>query len=508
MAPHALAFEIGGDRDRVLRVDAGRETAGLYLLRKADVPSDESALPGRTRHALLLFRKHLDGARFAGLARVAGERWLVLECARAQVHVRFASPAATLVIDGAPVATYGTGREAWPPPAEAPQREIGALDAAAAAEAVDALVGERTLARAWLATCPPLGPLARLMGHGPEAIADMQRRLASPHPTLVTPRPLAACTDADLAAAPAVLLPLSPAGAGVAQQSASWRDAAAAFLAARVRGERFVARRAAVLEPARRELRRLTQLEAHLEADGAGLPDAGALRRQAEALLAFAARVAPGADAAELPDPYEDGAVLHVALDPRLGAPANAERLFQKARRIERARTQVGARLADTRRALAEAREAERRASQAVNLADLDPAPKAREAHDGQGGGPRRYLTSRGLTLLVGRGARENHHLTFGVAKPEDLWLHARDVPGAHVILRDNEGRAGADDLREAAEVAAFFSEAAGAGPVDVHVTRRKHVRPGRGGPGRVHVGHSDTLRVVPRDPEGRLRRR
>ena len=108
----------------------------------------------------------------------------------------------------------------------------------------------------------------------------------------------------------------------------------------------------------------------------------------------------------------------------------------------------------------------------------------------------------------MGRGARENHHLTFGVAKPEDLWLHARDVPGAHVIVRDPEGRAGADDLREAAEVAAFHSEARGEAQVDVHVTRRKHLRPARGSPGRVQVGHSDTLRAVPRDPEGRLRRR
>jgi predicted ribosome quality control (RQC) complex YloA/Tae2 family protein len=110
--------------------------------------------------------------------------------------------------------------------------------------------------------------------------------------------------------------------------------------------------------------------------------------------------------------------------------------------------------------------------------------------------------------VLVGRGARENHRLTFAVARPEDVWLHARDVPGAHVIVRDPEGRASADDLREAAELAAFFSAAAQQPQVDVHVTRRKHVRPGRGGAGRVRVGHSDTLRVAPRDPEGRLRKR
>jgi predicted ribosome quality control (RQC) complex YloA/Tae2 family protein len=108
----------------------------------------------------------------------------------------------------------------------------------------------------------------------------------------------------------------------------------------------------------------------------------------------------------------------------------------------------------------------------------------------------------------VGRGARENHRLTFGRARPEDLWLHARDQRGAHVILLDPEGRAGPGDMREAAEVAAFFSEGRGSGACDVHVTRRKHLRPARGAPGRVQVFHSETLRVEPRDPESRLRRR
>jgi predicted ribosome quality control (RQC) complex YloA/Tae2 family protein len=62
--------------------------------------------------------------------------------------------------------------------------------------------------------------------------------------------------------------------------------------------------------------------------------------------------------------------------------------------------------------------------------------------------------------------------------------------------------------VREAAEVAAFFSDARAQLQADVHITRRKHVRAARGGHGRVRVAHSDTLRVAPRDPEGRLRRR
>jgi predicted ribosome quality control (RQC) complex YloA/Tae2 family protein len=145
-----------------------------------------------------------------------------------------------------------------------------------------------------------------------------------------------------------------------------------------------------------------------------------------------------------------------------------------------------------------------------LNLADLagpelaEPAARPPRAS----AGPRHYLTSRGLSVLVGRGARENQQLTFKSARPEDLWLHARGVPGSHVILRDPEGRASADDLREAAEIAAYCSDASAEARIDVHVVRRKHVRPAGGGAGRVSFSSSETLRVAPRDPEGRLRRR
>jgi predicted ribosome quality control (RQC) complex YloA/Tae2 family protein len=211
----------------------------------------------------------------------------------------------------------------------------------------------------------------------------------------------------------------------------------------------------------------------------------------------------------EVEDPHAPGRRLTIPLDPRLGGLANAERMFDRARRAQRARHQVELRLREARSELAAAREDEARVLGARDRDEL-PGPGGDE-----GEGPadaaastRHYLTGRGLSVLVGRNARENHHLTFRVAGPEDLWLHARDVPGSHVVVRDAEGRAGADDLREAAEVAAFFSEARRESLVDVHVTRRKHVRPARGGPGRVFIAHSDTLRVAPRDPEGRLRRR
>ncbi|HEX5726329.1 MAG TPA: NFACT RNA binding domain-containing protein, partial [Longimicrobiaceae bacterium] len=119
------------------------------------------------------------------------------------------------------------------------------------------------------------------------------------------------------------------------------------------------------------------------------------------------------------------------------------------------------------------------------------------------------YRTSGGLEVRVGRTSRDNDRLTFGHAAPGDVWLHARSVPGSHVVLRwSAEGSPPARDLEEAGVLAAWFSKARSSGTVAVDWTRRKHVRKPRGAPpGRVTVQHAKTLFVSP-DPalEERLR--
>ena len=513
----AVAFELSGSRERWLWLDGGRATGGAYLLARDAARQLAAAVtgdpPGRARHALLHLRKHLDGARVGRLERIVGERTLVLEAGESTLVLRLsgAAPALTLARGGAALATLGEGSEAWPPPAPAPEREWDRVSPEAFAAAVEALVAQgRSTLRAVLGACPGLGPaLARETDGSASSFRALRERLARPTAGLLAPGPPGLWHDAELA--PLGALELAPVPLLrpplVRLETGSWLLALALFLEGRQRGTAFDRRRRAALDAARRALRRLEQLERNLAADLASLEDEALLRRRGEALLAFGHSLARGAESADLPDPRDPEARLLFTIDPRRSAPANAERLFDRARRIERARRQVALRLRETRSALAETRASESRVLSARDAADLAPAPDA-PGEQPAAAGPRHYLTSRGLSLLVGRGARENQHLTFHVARPEDVWLHARDVPGAHVILRDNEGRAGASDLREAAELAAFFSESRAASQVDVHVTRRKHVRPARGGPGRVFVAHSDTLRVAPRDPSGRLRRR
>jgi len=460
VAPHAITFELRGQRQQRLWIDASRHAAGLFLVGRArSAPIEESdveRLPGRDRQALLHLRKHVAGRSVASLDRPPGRRALVLDLGGPLLVLRLSgTPALSLVVDDVVLATVGEGAAAWPLPAPR-------------------------------ADAPP-----------PDA------------PLLALPAPLEECRDRDLAETGCVRFVEARGGAGFVLASASWLEAASLYLVARRRGERFHALLRRALHENAREIRRLERLGANLAEDMAGLPEPEALRHQAEAILAAPDAVESGAVEASVPDPYHQDGSIRVSLDPRLSAPANADRLFGKARRIDRARAQVSQRLAETRRALEEARAAQRRTNAAENASDFEARTENGEARDRGGGGPpRHYLSAHGLSILVGRGARQNHHLTFDVARPEDVWLHARDVPGAHVIMRDPEGRAGAEDLREAAEVAAYFSDARLESGVDVHVTRRKHVRPAKGGPGRVFVHHSDTLRVTPKDPEGRLRRR
>jgi predicted ribosome quality control (RQC) complex YloA/Tae2 family protein len=520
--PAAVTFEISGSRERWLWLDAARGTAGLYLVAKdmaqSFVAGTEAEAPGRARQALLHLRKHLDGARVADLVRVAGERTLRLASGGGELVLRLsgAAPALTLVREGVTLATLGDGPEAWPPPAGSPEREWDRIAPAHFEAAVASARAEgRTLPRAVLGACPGLGPLlARETDGSAASFSALRARLTEARPTLLAPGPPSSWHDADLVEAEALAFaPIALERAGrTAVQTTSWLEAGALFLEARRRGQGFERRSRIALGASRRRLRRLEQLEANLARDLEGLADEQQLRREAEALLASGRRLEAGQATAEVPDPREPGRHLTIALDPRLPGPANADRLFEKARRIQRARQQIELRLRETRSALLVERIHERHLLDARDLRDLATHVREDETPSGRGGdasaGPRHYLTTKGLSLLVGRGARENHHLTFRLARPEDVWVHARDVPGAHVILRDPEGRAGAEDLREAAEVAAFFSEARPQALVDVHVTRRKHVRPARGGPGRVFVAHSDTLRVAPRDPEGRLRRR
>lgn len=116
--------------------------------------------------------------------------------------------------------------------------------------------------------------------------------------------------------------------------------------------------------------------------------------------------------------------------------------------------------------------------------------------NDHRSGPFRRFTSTDGLTIYVGRNARENEELTHRLARADDLWLHARGAPGSHVVLRLERGAPPPpESLRDAATLALLYSDLKKSGKGEVIYTRKKWVRKARGQPpGTVTVTQEKSL--------------
>lgn len=107
-----------------------------------------------------------------------------------------------------------------------------------------------------------------------------------------------------------------------------------------------------------------------------------------------------------------------------------------------------------------------------------------------------------GHQILIGRSARQNERVTFELATGGDVWLHARGVPGAHVIVKARGGTVPQRTLSEAAAYAAYFSRSRCDGNVAVDCTSQRFVKRVKGGPpGMVTYTNEQTLHVRPAPP-------
>jgi predicted ribosome quality control (RQC) complex YloA/Tae2 family protein len=115
--------------------------------------------------------------------------------------------------------------------------------------------------------------------------------------------------------------------------------------------------------------------------------------------------------------------------------------------------------------------------------------------------GARRFVSSDGFEILVGKKAKDNDYLTFRIARSFDLWLHAADYPGSHVVVRNqNKKEIPNRTLVEAAELAAFYSDAREQPKAAVNYTQKKFVnKPRRAAPGLVALASFKTILVEPK---------
>lgn len=274
-----------------------------------------------------------------------------------------------------------------------------------------------------------------------------------------------------------------------------------ARIEARFAGEALERTRKTALGQLNKDRQRVERRIEALQGDRARAGSALDKRKLGDLLLAHLHEVPRGAKEVTLPDDFEGGAPITIKLDPARGAKENAERFYKEHKRLSRAIANIDERLAASQKELSRIDAELQRIGVADTLpAALVPATGAAPRKRREGPAPpyKAYRASTGAEILVGRGAEKNDELTFQIARGSDLWLHARDVPGAHVVVRlPSNGRIDEQTLLDAATLAAHHSNARGEAQIDVGYTLRKHVRkPPKSKAGVVTFSSMKTIRV------------
>jgi predicted ribosome quality control (RQC) complex YloA/Tae2 family protein len=251
--------------------------------------------------------------------------------------------------------------------------------------------------------------------------------------------------------------------------------------------------------------------------------DTEKLRRWGETIFAYLWQIQPGD--AELVAETEKGEE-RIPLEPGKDPKDVAQEYFEEYRKSQRVADSLPERISDAEIELSYLQELRLHAEQAEGFASIEALRQEFEEHTGgrhlvdekKGHRGSKKQVSRkvqpltdddGNLIYVGHSGRENAQVTFEIAGPTDRWLHARGVPGSHVILRLRVPSEEPDEnaVETAAALAAYYSGSRDSGSVEVDVTERRHVRKIKGGgPGMVTYRNERTIAVRPAN-EDQLRK-
>jgi predicted ribosome quality control (RQC) complex YloA/Tae2 family protein len=268
-----------------------------------------------------------------------------------------------------------------------------------------------------------------------------------------------------------------------------------------------------------RHLKRLSKKREAILGDLERAATADELQQRASLILAHVQQIPPNAAYFETTTWGDNPQPVRIELDPRTSPTELAQDLFKKSKRLKRgldvAPERLGeveaeiAALLQTRDALnTDAPDESARKLEALGVSVTEPKEEARKRRQAGARLPyREFLSSDACGVLVGRGAADNDRLTLRVARPHDLWLHARGVTGAHVVVPLGKGKScSAETLVDAATLAAHFSDLRGETIVDVLYTPRRFVHKRKSSPvGSVTLGSEKVIAV--RLEAGRLER-
>ena len=227
-------------------------------------------------------------------------------------------------------------------------------------------------------------------------------------------------------------------------------------------------------------------------------------------------RIEKGTARVALEDYVEDGAVRTVDLDPKLTPAQNAQRYYKAYSKAKTAAVFKARQLVETDEQINYLESVSHFLYNAQSPADIDALRaeleetgylrqhnKKNKNRNVKSFQPIEYELSSGAKLYIGRNNIENDELTFRFADKDDIWLHAKDIPGSHAILKTKGVDITEQDLFEAAAAAAWYSKARQSEGVPVDYVPARHVKkPSGSKPGYVIFTHNRTLYVTPSLPE------
>ncbi|WP_224248845.1 NFACT RNA binding domain-containing protein [Hyalangium gracile] len=294
----------------------------------------------------------------------------------------------------------------------------------------------------------------------------------------------------------------------VAGDFAPYAEAAERLLGERDRKSRAESIRRRLAQPYRARLKRSGRTLEKVRAEAARGPDAEEHRRVGELLTQNLHRLKRGATEVTLTAYTETGVEeVKVKLDPKRSPKEEADWHFHQYKRLLRGVESARRREAELAREVAHA-EAALAQLEKMDEAALLAQVEVLQVPMGEEGPPegrpyKEYLGHGGQRIWVGRGSEDNDVLTFKVAKPYHLWLHARGQPGSHVVVPLEKGTEVPQEvLLDAAHLALHHSGAKGEPRGEVSYVPVKFVRKQKGGaPGQVQFSREKTF-MVRMEPE------
>ena len=233
-------------------------------------------------------------------------------------------------------------------------------------------------------------------------------------------------------------------------------------------------------------------------------------RRDGELLTTFMAQVPRGANEVTLPNYYEEDRPITIKLDPALTPNQNAQKYFHRYQKLKNAVKLIGKQIEEAKN---EIDYLESVLSQLEIAGPMDievikeeltaegylkkkSSKKQKRKKPSQ---PDQYLSTDGTLILVGKNNLQNDQLSLKTAKKTDYWLHAKNIPGSHVIIKSDQPSD--ETITEAAELAAYFSKYRHSAQVPVDLVQVNHLRKPNGAkPGYVIYEKQKTIIVTPEE--------